>query len=40
MGCDNIELTSSGAVILKNVKNGAAAVVVYLESGGTYCQEA
>ena len=40
MGRDNIELTSSGAVILKNVKNGAAAVVVYLESGGTYCQEA
>lgn len=40
MGCDNIELTSSGSVILKNIKNGAAAVVAYLESGGAYCQEA
>lgn len=40
MGCDNIELTSSGSAILKNIKNGAAAVVAYLESGGAYCQEA
>ena len=40
MGCDNIEITSSRSAILKNVKNGAAAVVVYLESGGAYCQEA
>ena len=40
MGCDNIETTSSGSAILKNVKNGTAAVVAYLESGGVYCQEA
>ena len=39
-GCENIELTSSGSAILKGVKNGAAAVVVFLESGGAYCQEA
>jgi hypothetical protein len=40
MGCNNIELTSSGSAILKNIKNGAASVVAYLESGGVYCQEA
>lgn len=40
MGCDNIELTPSGSAILKNIKNGAASVVAYLESGGVYCQEA
>ena len=51
MGCNNIELTSSGSAILKNIKNGktavlkdkkpgAAAVVHFLESGGAYCQEA
>ena len=40
MGCDNMETLSDGKAILKDVKKGAAAVVVSLESGGAYCQEA
>ena len=40
MGCGNIEQASDGAILLRDIKKGTAAVIHSLESGGAYCQEA